>query len=243
MQTALNWAVKEGLIEQSPIAKLQKSSPGRRDNPDTEEDHKAILSVTTSGEFRDVLTLAWETGARPQELLRAEARHFDRKLSALMIPPEEAKGHRWRAVYLSETAREIVQKLAAVHPDGPLLRNRNGHGWTISATSCMFGRIKKKIGKRFCLYDYRHGWATAALERGIDPVSVSVLMGHADSSMLCRVYQHLAQNTAHLRSTMGRVRVTPAGASTSQVEAAAERHPPEPPPSDLRGTLPRPPGG
>ena len=62
VQTALNWAVKEGLIDQSPIAKLQKPSAGRRDNPITESDHRKILATTKSEAFRNLLTLAWETG-------------------------------------------------------------------------------------------------------------------------------------------------------------------------------------
>jgi integrase len=238
VQTALNWAVKEGLIDHSPIAKLQKPSPGRRDNPVTEEDHRAIIAATKSEAFRTVLTIAWETGARPQELLRAEARHFDKNLSALVFPPDEAKGHRWRVVYLSPTARKLVEKLVQQQQTGPLLRNDRGKSWTISATSCAFGRVKKKIGKRFCLYDYRHGWATAALERGIDPVSVSVLMGHADSSMLCRVYQHLAHNTANLRTTMGKVRATPGGVSVSGEPAEAGVSNLEPSRSVPDGTLP-----
>ncbi|MCA9196654.1 MAG: tyrosine-type recombinase/integrase, partial [Planctomycetales bacterium] len=47
---------------------------------------------------------------------------------------------------------------------------------------------------RYCLYAIRHSWATQALERGVDSITVAVLMGHADPSMLARVYQHLAQN-------------------------------------------------
>jgi integrase len=244
VQTALDWAVKEGLIDQSPLAKLQKPSPGRRDNPVTEVDHLGILAVVKGEGFRDLLTLAWETGARPQEIVRAEARHLDRNLSALVFPPEEAKGNRWRAVYLSPTARALVEKLAERYPSGPLLRNSDGVGWTPFAVSCAFGRAQKKMGKRFALYDYRHGWATSALERGIDPVTVSVLMGHADPSMLCRVYQHMSRNTANLRATVGKVRATPEGVSVSSGSAASEPTPPEPRRRSDRDDSPQgPPGG
>lgn len=206
VQTALNWGVKEGFIGQSPIAKLQKPSAGRRDNPVSSEDHRAIFAATSSPAFRDLLTLAWETGARPQELIRVEARHYDRNLSAIVLPPEEAKGNQWRAIYLTPVAVALVERLCERHPAGSLLRNERDRPWHVYAINCAFGRVQKKIGKRFCLYDYRHGWATTALENGIDPVTVSVLMGHRDSSMLCRVYQHLARNTGNLRTMAGRVR-------------------------------------
>lgn len=48
------------------------------------------------------------------------------------------------------------------------------------------------------LYALRHSWATHALERGVDALTVAVLMGHRDPSTLAKVYQHLAQNPAFL---------------------------------------------
>lgn len=49
-----------------------------------------------------------------------------------------------------------------------------------------------------CLYALRHSWATHALQRGVDALTVSVLMGHRDPSTLAKVYQHLAQNPDYL---------------------------------------------
>jgi integrase len=36
------------------------------------------------------------------------------------------------------------------------------------------------------------------LERGIDALTVAILMGHKDPSMLAKVYQHLSHNPRHL---------------------------------------------
>ena len=41
-----------------------------------------------------------------------------------------------------------------------------------------FTTIRKKLGKRYCMYNFRHSWATAALQNGVDPITVAVLMGH-----------------------------------------------------------------
>ena len=38
----------------------------------------------------------------------------------------------------------------------------------------------------------RHGFATAALERGVDFKTVSELMGHASPSMVLAVYAHVS---------------------------------------------------
>jgi integrase len=59
-------------------------------------------------------------------------------------------------------------------------------------------RLINSLVPRYCLYAIRHSWATHALERGLDSITVAVLMGHVDPSMLARVYQHLTQNPQFL---------------------------------------------
>jgi site-specific recombinase XerD len=57
----------------------------------------------------------------------------------------------------------------------------------------------RRYAPKYSLYALRHSWATHALERGIDSVTVAVLMGHRDPSTLARVYQHLTHNPVYLR--------------------------------------------
>ena len=59
-------------------------------------------------------------------------------------------------------------------------------------------RLAASLVPRYSLYAFRHSFATHALERGVDSVTVAVLMGHSDPSMLAKVYQHLTQNPAFL---------------------------------------------
>ena len=58
--------------------------------------------------------------------------------------------------------------------------------------------LKEKIGKKICLYTFRHSFATRMLEAGTDALTVAILLGHADVSMLGSVYQHLSHNPKHL---------------------------------------------
>ena len=48
------------------------------------------------------------------------------------------------------------------------------------------------------LHALRHSWATSALQRGADPLTVAILMGHSDPSMLSKVYQHVAMYPLHM---------------------------------------------
>ena len=59
-------------------------------------------------------------------------------------------------------------------------------------------RLALSLVPNVSLYALRHSWATHALERGVDALTVSVLMGHRDPSTLAKVYQHLDQNPIYL---------------------------------------------
>ena len=63
----------------------------------------------------------------------------------------------------------------------------------------LFKRMARKVTPRYSLYALRHSWATNALKRGVDPLTVALLMGHKDPSMLARVYQHLSHSPDHMR--------------------------------------------
>ena len=63
----------------------------------------------------------------------------------------------------------------------------------------LVGRMARRIAPRYSLYALRHSWATNALKRGVDPLTVALLMGHKDPSMLARVYQHLSHSPEHMR--------------------------------------------
>jgi integrase len=59
-------------------------------------------------------------------------------------------------------------------------------------------RKAREFAPRYSLYALRHSWATNALLRGVDSLTVAILMGHRDPSTLARVYQHLSHRPDHL---------------------------------------------
>lgn len=199
VQRALNWAVKQGLIEKSPVAAMEKPPQGKRDNVIPQDVYLRMRELTATDEFRDLIDVAWETGCRPQEIWRVEARHLDPTASRWVFPAKESKGRKKiRIVYLPETSLAICVRLAAVHAKGPLFRNSDGLPWTRNAVSCVFTRMQKHLNKRYALVDFRHSFVTRALVEGVDPVTLSFLLGHADTSMLAKTYAHLGQESGHL---------------------------------------------
>jgi integrase len=204
VQRALNWAVEMGHIDRSPLAHFKKPPAGKREIIITPAEYNDLLTRFDQ-RFQELLKLAWETGARPQELLALEARHLDREERRLLFPRTEAKGKKQiRVVYLNDVAFALVGRLAAEYPDGKLLRNGDGRPWHRNAVSCRFQRIKKKIGHKLCLYNFRHSFCHRALKNGVDPITIANLMGHVDTAMIARVYSNLSQDPVYLRKSLQR---------------------------------------
>jgi integrase len=106
-----------------------------------------ILSFVRDAAFRQLLVTAWQTGARPQEILAVTASHVDLVGSRWVFKKSEEKmKRRIRVVYLTEEALEITKRLMAQQPSGPLFRNSRGKPWSSSSVSCQFKRLKSRIG-------------------------------------------------------------------------------------------------
>ena len=257
VQRAYNWAAEVGLVKESPVAKMRKPPPGKREQSITQDEFDAMMACVPEGPFKELLRFAWLTGCRPQEAIRIEARHTDLPNGRLMIPSREAKGKkRARVIYLTEEARAVLAPLAAARAEGPLFRNEDGRPWTRFAVNCAFCRLQIVTGKKrmkelglapteaeieraiptlkrvakidgvvrekrpaelreeakrklthlmakrhankCCLYLTRHSFSTNALVNGVDPMTVSVLLGHANGATLAKTYSHLSQRPDHL---------------------------------------------
>jgi integrase len=200
---AMNWALKKGKITRNPLAGIEKPKAGRREQIITPEIFKQMLAYVRDEPFRDLITVCNETGCRPQEIVAVEKKHLDLKNSRWVFPRGEAKGkRRIRIIYLTEKALEISKRLAEKHPTGKLFRNADSEPWNRFSINCRFCRLKKKLGVKYALGAFRHSFATRMLQAGVDALVVAQLLGHADLSMLGRVYAHLSQDPKHLLDQM-----------------------------------------
>ena len=155
---------------------------------------RAIIGSVIDDDLRDILIFLKETGCRPQEARRLEARHL--KDDVAVFPKEESKGGRVRRViHLTDRSMVICHRLALKHPAGPLFRNQ-GKPWTNKAlcNAC------HPLG--FTPYWLRHSFVTDAIVNGIDLVTLSVLLGHSGVGTLSRVYQHVQRCAPHLQTAV-----------------------------------------
>ena len=206
VKRSMRWAEEQGYIDRSPIAHLRKPAGGRREQVVTQEQYTALIARYDDTNFKDLLTITWETGCRPQESLRVEARHVDLTNGRWVFPASEAKGKKIpRVIYLTPKALEITQRLVMKHPKGPLFRNTDGKPWTPNATNCRFQTVRKDTGIKYSLYALRHTWINRMLVAGVDAFTVATLAGHSDPSMLAKYYAHLSQAPGYLAAQARRL--------------------------------------
>ena len=198
VQRMLNWAVEQEYIGRNPVKGMKKPSRKRRDVFYTPEQW-AQIRQHAKGPLVDLLDFLYLTGCRPIEARLIEARHLHGDL--VIFPADESKGEREpRVIYLAPQAKAILDLLRKLHPTGVLFRNSHDRPWTKDAIKCRLTRISQKVGFRVIAYGARHSFATMALtDGGIDPISLSHLMGHSDASMVSKVYSHLSKNPDFLR--------------------------------------------
>lgn len=260
IQRPFNWAEELGYIGASPVKKIKKPQPQRRESHITPEDFAAIAGRYAQGDpFRDLLEFAWHSGCRPQEARLIEARHVQLDTECIVLPKEEAKGkRRARVILLHGRALEIIQRLLTIRPRGKLFLNEDGKPWNRFAIANRFDRLhlalgvaalkeqgieipplprfnrrhftdkaalaaarkehqqklrerRKTIlklarqhGRKFALYDARHGFAQRMLESGANHLVVAELMGHSTGRMVAETDSHMNRATAHLKETLKR---------------------------------------
>lgn len=258
IQRAMRWAAQMGCIDVNPIADFQKPRGGVRTTVLSSEEFAKLLTLARNSEFRELLTFAWETGARAAECLAVERRHVDLDSGRIIFPVEEEKMERApRIIYLNDASLAIIRKLCVRCPEGKLFRNASDRPWTTESVNCAFIAVQHRLGRlrlkaekavltegditvcieglnptrtvkgqpvpkskaelreearrklwnrkatekapKYCFTVLSHSWCHHALRRGIDALTVSVLMGHADCSMVTKVYSHLSHAPDYLR--------------------------------------------
>lgn len=199
---AYSWAFGEGEIEHNPVhRRLKKPRPGKREKALSPTDFAKVLA-NIEGTFKDLVVVAWETGARPQEIIKVEARHVDVDNGRWVFSVEESKGKKdQRIVFLSKIALDITKRLMKENPDGTLFRTRLGKPWDRFSMSNAFARLKKKIDVRYRLYDFRYSFCTNGLKNGVDSITMQHLMGHKDLSMISKIYALVGQDHDHMRKS------------------------------------------
>lgn len=101
---------------------------------------------------------------------------------------------------------EFVKILTKTKKEKGVLRDKRLAELRCEAKCKLTKRLAAALAPRYSLYALRHTWATNALQRGVDCVTVAELMGHSDPSTLAKTYQHISKNPEFMLAQAKRAR-------------------------------------
>jgi integrase len=163
------------------------------------------LINASPADFRTLVQVALLTGARYGELRAFKARDFNSDAKTLLVAV--SKSGKPRQIPLTDEAVALLEGLTAGRaPDDPILVRADGKGWLPDdqfkrmRAACTAAKIKPPIN----FHALRHSTASLLVEAGVPLAFVAELLGHSDSRMVSRHYQHLAPSVVHdaLRAAM-----------------------------------------
>ncbi len=166
-----------------------------RDRYLSSDDARRLLKATEASlnpQLRSIVGLLLLTGARKNELLKAQWQHVDVDRKVWFIPT--TKTGKPRHVPLSQVALDIIDQLPRFDKCPWLLPNPKTklpftdikHPWDTARTTAGLEGLH--------IHDLRHSAASFMINAGIDLFAVGRILGHADHQSTMR-YSHLANDT------------------------------------------------
>ncbi len=203
----LSWARSEG---EAGTAKPQLPSLERRVLVTLDRDEIRRLE-DAAGNERDklVVRLLGDTGMRAGELAKLELGDLVEEGRSRFLRVR-GKGRKQRLVPINPGLYSRLRRYATrTRPSDAdserlfvSLRRRPGSGeyepLEVSGVGQLIRELGHKAGlkKRVHAHGLRHAWVTWALRKGMNPLQIAAIAGHADLSMIQRTYAHLDQRDA-----------------------------------------------
>jgi integrase len=203
------WAERAKVIDRTPLVGLRRPPKASRGlEVLLTAGERDALSAAATPQFRLVLEVLWGTGMRPGEAAAVTAENFDADAGLIRLKAHKtAHKGKARVIYLLPAVVELLNRLKARCPSGPLLRNRCGRPWTGWAVVKAMQAARERAGlPGKVAYGLRHTFATDALAAGVPDAHVAELLGHSGTAMLHRHYSHLTANARLLRGALDQVR-------------------------------------
>ncbi len=158
----------------------------------TPDEFRILLSACPKGTFngerdRAILSVLMDTGVRANELCNIKLEDINIIESSILI--RQGKGRKPRTVFIGNTTRKQIRKYLRLKGKDSdyLFTNRNGDRLLFTALREVLRRLGKQTNiKGITAHDFRRGFCLACLNRGMDLLTLSRLMGHTGLSLLSR---------------------------------------------------------
>ncbi|MDY0274761.1 MAG: site-specific integrase [Desulfomicrobium sp.] len=196
IKAALNWAEAQELIEANPVRMFSAPRGQNTQIPPPSKAELEAMLVVAEPHVQRVIVLGLFFGVRvgPSEMFKITWEHVDLLAWSLRVwSADKNQRRQYRDLRIRESLRPLF--LAWRNADADI-----DAGYLIHYQGKPVGTIKRAwketlrragITRRIRPYDLRHAHATEALAAGADIKAVAENMGHADTSMIYKHYQHV----------------------------------------------------
>jgi len=147
---------------------------------------RLMLKIPSGPIFRNTTGAVWTTGAVNCSMLSVQRR----------IGKEEMA--RREETISNKVIAKLIKQLKPTRTSKGQVVNKTVAELRKEAKRKLTYKRAAELAFKCSLYALRHSWATNALQKGIDPLTVAILMGHKDPSTLSKVYQHLSLDPQHM---------------------------------------------
>jgi integrase/recombinase XerD len=199
------WLVRDGSINNDPVALIESPKTGRGlPKALTEEQVESLLAAPDTGTLlgmrdRAMLELMYATGLRVSELVSLELSNLNLNQGVIRVL---GKGQKERLVPMGDEAQECIKSylssgrpelLKGVQTNSLFVTTRKA-GMTRQAFWYMVRRYAARceISQKLSPHMLRHSFATHLLNHGADLRVVQLLLGHSDLSTT-QIYTHIAR--------------------------------------------------
>lgn len=216
---SMQQAVENKIISQNPVAgvKLPKSKREKEEmHPLVDEQIGQFLQAATGKKHRDLFFVAMFTGMRRNEILGLtwDCIDFTHGTIRLYRQLRPIKGGFEFAPLKNSTPRtfspaaDVMQTLKEIRKQQAEQRLKAGESWQDNnlvfaqadgrclcgqAVYIQFKSIVESLGlPKVRFHDLRHTYATLALQNGVDPKTVSQILGHKKVAFTLDMYGHVS---------------------------------------------------
>jgi integrase len=199
LKAILNKAFQDDLARDDSVWRKVKPYPNA-DEPVTRfltHSEGTRLLNSCRPDFRELVKGALFTGARYSELTRLKASNINTDTAQIYITAE-AKSGKGRHVPLNDDGLDFFRGLVAGKlGDDLVFTKQDGSEWgknhhvRLLRSACENAKIEPAIG----FHELRHTYASILAQLGVDLLTISKLIGHADTRITSRHYAHLADKT------------------------------------------------
>lgn len=180
------WATERELIDRNPFLWIRAAKVPKRLPRRIPVDHVEQILANAPFRTRTMAILSLQLGLRRSEIAAMRVEDWDRAGGWLHV---NGKGAKERSLPVTEEAAEALEAwLSDGRQAGPMWpsSHRPGHGLSIKRVSEVLTDISDVLGMHYTPHQYRHTFATDALQGGATLTAVATALGHEDEKTTSR---------------------------------------------------------